>query len=107
RALEKLKREGRTKGAGSSGISRAHHDVSVARHRPQPVQAPSQPRPVIPRLEIDKAAAEAAHVLPFIGDGEDDTSRPHAAYRMLRTRLLHSMRNHGWTTIALTSPGPA
>jgi Mrp family chromosome partitioning ATPase len=107
RALEKLKREGRSKGPGSSGIGRAHHDVSVTRHRPQPVQAPSQPRPVIPRLEIDKVAAEAAHVLPFIGDGEDDTSRPHAAYRMLRTRLLHSMRNHGWSTIALTSPGPA
>jgi protein-tyrosine kinase len=102
RALEKLKKEGRTK----SGLSSRGHDMSVARHRPQPVVAPAQPRPMIPRLEIDRAMAEASHVLPF-SDDADDASRPHAAYRMLRTRLLHTMRNHGWTTLALTSPGPA
>jgi Mrp family chromosome partitioning ATPase len=27
------------------------------------------------------------------------------AYRVLRTRVLHKMREHGWNTLAVTSPG--
>ncbi len=36
----------------------------------------------------------------------DDDTGAIAAYRMLRTRLLHRARNQHWTTIAVTSAGP-
>src|ERR1700738_835223 len=39
------------------------------------------------------------------GSTEEDGA-PVAAYRMLRTRLLHRARTKGWTTIAVTSAGP-
>jgi protein-tyrosine kinase len=45
------------------------------------------------------------HRLLVEGDPENDGAAV-AAYRMLRTRLLHRGRANSWTTIAVTSAGP-
>jgi protein-tyrosine kinase len=41
------------------------------------------------------------------GTGEDGDGSAIAAYRMLRTRLLHRARARQWTSIAITSAGPS
>jgi len=41
------------------------------------------------------------------GTGEDGDGTAIAAYRMLRTRLLHRARARHWTSIAVTSAGPS
>jgi len=41
------------------------------------------------------------------GTGEDGDGSAIAAYRMLRTRLLHRARARHWTSIAVTSAGPS
>lgn len=54
-----------------------------------------------PELPVDKAALERNRVIGFGGAGTNALS----AYRMIRTRLLQSMRSNGWRTIAVSSAG--
>jgi protein-tyrosine kinase len=66
------------------------------------------PRPVelkFPRLEYDLAACERNRLLVPEMEGSDSVNAL-AAYRMLRTRVLHRMRSNRWSTLAITSPGP-
>jgi protein-tyrosine kinase len=55
-------------------------------------------------LELDREICRS-HRLLIEGDPDNDVGAV-AAYRMLRTRLLHRARAKEWTTIAVTSAGP-
>src|ERR1700744_4087068 len=55
-------------------------------------------------LELDREICRS-HRLLIEGDPDNDVGAV-AAYRMLRTRLLHRARSKEWTTIAVTSAGP-
>jgi protein-tyrosine kinase len=59
-------------------------------------------RPPVVDLDADLCRE---HRLLLRGAAEKDGAAV-AAYRMLRTRLLHRARAHQWTTIAVTSAGP-
>ncbi|MDP9009204.1 MAG: CpsD/CapB family tyrosine-protein kinase [Pseudomonadota bacterium] len=67
---------------------------------------PIDPAARLPRTQavIDRVACRERRVL-MLNDSNDD-KRYVAAYRMLRTRLLHRTRTKKWTTIAVTSAGP-
>jgi len=69
-------------------------------------QEPVDPAARLPRTQavIDRVSCRERRVL-LLNDGNDD-NRYIAAYRMLRTRLLHRTRAKKWTTIAVTSAGP-
>ncbi|MEA3150917.1 MAG: protein-tyrosine kinase [Gammaproteobacteria bacterium] len=58
-------------------------------------------RPVA--VELDLAVSRDRRLL--VGDDDKDGAAV-AAYRMLRTRLLHRARSKNWVTIAVTSAGP-
>jgi Mrp family chromosome partitioning ATPase len=55
-------------------------------------------------ITVDSAQCRERRVLLKGGDGSD--SNAVAAYRMLRTRLLHRARANDWRVIAVTSAGP-
>lgn len=54
-------------------------------------------------VSVDEKQCRERRVL--LGNSNADDSGAAAAYRMLRTRLLHRVRTKGWTTIAVTSAG--
>jgi protein-tyrosine kinase len=72
---------------------------------PQPSVAidPAQ-RIVAGHGDIDREACRERRIL--IASETDEEKVYAAAYRMLRTRLLHRARTNKWTTIAVTSAGP-
>jgi protein-tyrosine kinase len=55
-------------------------------------------------VTVDSEQCRERRLLLSASSDEDNSAI--AAYRMLRTRLLHRARNKGWTTIAVTSAGP-
>lgn len=57
----------------------------------------------IPRVPIDWQTYKANRILT-----QDTTVRhpAHGAYRMLRTRLMQSMRSNGWRVLGISSIGP-
>jgi len=73
---------------------------------------PPQPSVIIdPALRINVGSAaidqEACRERRILITSETDEEKVYAAaYRMLRTRLLHRARTNQWTTIAVTSAGP-
>lgn len=98
-ALEKAKRQRQALQRGGAGL----HLTEL----PRP--DPAGPRPLeikVPRLAYDRELCEANRIL--VPDSRaPDAPLALAAYRMLRTRMLHRMRSQQWTTLAVTSPGPA
>lgn len=54
-------------------------------------------------VTVDERQCRERRVL--LGKSSSEDSGAAAAYRMLRTRLLHRVRTKGWTTIAVTSAG--
>ncbi|MFO7278075.1 MAG: CpsD/CapB family tyrosine-protein kinase [Pseudomonadota bacterium] len=73
-----------------------------------PRPEPGGSRPIereFPRVDYDLDACEAARIL-VPENTSLDVGSALAAYRMLRTRVLHRMRANRWTTLAITSPGP-
>jgi protein-tyrosine kinase len=54
-------------------------------------------------VSVDENQCRERRVL--LGKSKADDTGAAAAYRMLRTRLLHRVRTKGWTTIAVTSAG--
>ncbi len=66
------------------------------------LEAPNRLRPVA--LAIDEAACRQRRLL-LRGEDEGEGAAI-AAYRMLRTRLLHRVRANKWVTVAITSAGP-
>jgi protein-tyrosine kinase len=101
RALEKTRAEPRndpSRRAGDDGAQR-----SVGRTKQAAAIDPSlRIRPLA--LDLDADLCREHRVL-LRGAAEKDGAAV-AAYRMLRTRLLHRARAHQWTTIAVTSAGP-
>jgi protein-tyrosine kinase len=97
-ALEKAKRQRQALQRGTAVPSLA--DLP----RPDPAGG----RPVDLKLQTvpyDPGACEVNRVLvPENADPSAGGSL--AAYRMLRTRLMHKMRANRWSTLAVTSPGP-
>jgi capsular exopolysaccharide synthesis family protein len=54
-------------------------------------------------VSIDSAACRERRIL--LQDSNETEQSAVAAYRMLRTRLLHRARTNGWSVIAVTSAG--
>jgi Mrp family chromosome partitioning ATPase len=103
KALERMRRDSDARAAQpqqSASVTAARKRVAA---RPD---APPVSRPVFPRVEIDLACAEQHRLLmAHKGAGRKQDARCSAAYRMLRTRLLQTMRTNHWTNLAITSPG--
>jgi protein-tyrosine kinase len=100
RALQK------NRGSKVSGSPRERNtdaDRAVGRARQAAAIDPgARIRPVA--ISLDRDACRERRLL-VMGDDENDRAAV-AAYRMLRTRLLHRARTKQWTTIAVTSAGP-
>ncbi len=100
RALEKM-RQGAASTVGSS--SRTPHD-SPAKQSSAPSQVVAVALPAFPVVNCSHAVASAHRILvPDTQAGVNE--RVAAAYRMVRTRILHRCRSNGLKTIAITSPG--
>lgn len=106
RALEKLKRSAEPpssprnpKAQRQTALQRAGQVVGLraADRRPKA-------RTAFPAVEVDAEIAAANRVLGLSGSSAED-ARAAAAYRILRTRLLHRMQGNNWTSLAITSPG--
>ena len=99
RALEKL-RQGGARNPESSPSSHGS-----ARHTTQAPPLGAVALPTFPVVNCSHAVAIAHRVLlPEALAGSNQ--RVAAAYRMVRTRLLHRSRNNGLKSIAITSAGP-
>jgi protein-tyrosine kinase len=99
RALEKLRQGAAPKLGSSSPI--AHESVT----RPGSTPPLTVALPAFPVVSCASAIAIAHRILvPEAPVGAND--RVAAAYRMIRTRLLHRSRSNGLKSIAITSPGP-
>jgi Mrp family chromosome partitioning ATPase len=105
RALEKLRNSG---GVDGSGSIRADRRPGPAARKPS--SRPLGPRNVaklaFPSVLLDRAVVANNRVMLPDAEVNGADTRASASYRMLRTRLLTRMRNHGWSTLAVTSPGP-
>lgn len=101
RALEKLRQSGASKsGSGPPSSPVAARQSSA----PTPVLA-AVALPAFPLVSCSHAVAVAHRILlPDTLSGANE--RVAAAYRMVRTRLLHRSRNHGLKSVAITSAGP-
>jgi capsular exopolysaccharide synthesis family protein len=102
RALEKL-RQGASSAASSHAA--AKQSSAAARQSSAPAAVLTADLPVFPVVNCSHAVAIAHRILvpdALVGRNE----RVAAAYRMVRTRLLHRSRNHGLKSIAITSAGP-
>lgn len=103
RALEKLKqatdgRSGRFTPQAETALQRAGRRVG-RRVGDTPIQ-----RHAFPRLQIDMDLLASNRVLVPDSD-EIENAGANAAFRMLRTRLMHRMRASNWASLAITSPG--
>jgi Mrp family chromosome partitioning ATPase len=105
RALEKLK-QAQAQKAGQTYASAppAASTASLSRRRTRErADAPAPRKLAFPQLQVDRKLAETNRVaLPesrLAGNAHVG-----AAYRMVRTRLLHTMTTNNWTTLAITSP---
>lgn len=87
-----------TRSGGNSDAKRAHGRTQQA----AAINPDMRIRPLVATVDIE--ACRERRVL-IAGAAETDGGAV-AAYRMLRTRLLHRARTHSWTTIAVTSAGP-
>jgi Mrp family chromosome partitioning ATPase len=101
RALEKLKQSQAAK-AGQTYLPIAPA-APLARRRSQRADAVAPRKLAFPQLNVDRALAETNRIaLPdtrLAGNAHVG-----AAYRMVRTRLLHTVNTNNWTTLAITSP---
>lgn len=96
----------KSRAAGQSKLSRsdAETDAERTRGRTQQAAAIDPGMRIRPRaVTIDGKYCRERRLL--VGSADEVDGAAVAAYRMLRTRLLHRARTHHWTTIALTSAG--
>jgi capsular exopolysaccharide synthesis family protein len=106
RAIEKLKHAGGVPEAPS--VQRARRARAGGEKRGVTALVPEdrpEPKVAFPELELDPATLRANRILdPASSLGRDAAGV--SAFRMMRSRMLHKMRTAGWTTLAITSPGP-
>jgi protein-tyrosine kinase len=117
RALEKLRQSGLAKAGGMPyatspvpAIPVPAPERPVAAERPvRPVRAPPAPpahvRVAFPALSYSREAA-IAHRIMLPDASVSQNERTAAAYRIIRTRLLHTIRTNHLRSLAITSPGP-
>jgi Mrp family chromosome partitioning ATPase len=89
--------------------SRRAGDVESERARNRVQQAASidpAARIQAPVVTVNRESCRQRRLL-MRGTGEDADGSAIAAFRMLRTRLLHRARARHWTSIAVTSAGPS
>jgi protein-tyrosine kinase len=103
RALEKLK-QAQAQKAGEPYAPPVAPTANLSRRRTRERVEAAPPRKLaFPQLQVDRALAEKNRIaLPesrLAGNAHVG-----AAYRMVRTRLLHTMTTSNWTTLAITSP---
>ncbi len=97
RALEKLRQSAAPKlGSGSPVAHEPARQSSTPAH--------PAPLPAFPVVNCVPAIAIAHRIL--VPEAPAANDRAAAAYRMIRTRLLHRSRSNGLKSIAITSPGP-
>jgi Mrp family chromosome partitioning ATPase len=101
RALEKLRQTAATKAGVDRPAAREPVKPSKAAAAPQAPEA----RRTFPKCQCDPAAI-AAHRILLPEAPLTENERVVAAYRMIRTRLLHLSRTNSLRSIAVTSPGP-
>lgn len=109
-AIQRAKQLGLERGAGESkpagsaagGISPL--EVVPAQRRSEPVSEAIE-RPELEVLHYNAKKCSDYHII-LPGADEMVLHRAAPSYRMLRTRILHRCRNHGWWNLAITSPGP-
>lgn len=111
-AIERAKRmakerqaAGETVQPGSTMASAARTTVTApAARRAAPVQSVTQKQ----QFERADFSVQACNENRLLVPGGDPVLAKcgEAAYRMLRSRILHRARASGWTTIGFTSPGP-
>lgn len=105
RALEKLKRSAdgqlprNPKAQRQTALQRAGQVVGL-----RSADRRARARATFPTVQVDPELAAANRVLG-LGGAQAEDARASAAYRILRTRLLHRMQGHNWTSLAITSPG--
>ncbi|HEX3847002.1 MAG TPA: CpsD/CapB family tyrosine-protein kinase [Steroidobacteraceae bacterium] len=99
RAIQKNRAE---KSAGATRERSTGPDRALGRARQASAIAPELRIRPLP-IALDMESCRQRRLL--VGDEEHDRGTI-AAYRMLRTRLLHRARTNQWTTIAITSAGP-
>jgi protein-tyrosine kinase len=100
RALEKNRAAGKQQPARRAGETETER--ARGRNRQAAAIDPNvRIRPL--SVSLDLAACRERRLLV---SGADTDGGAVAAYRMLRTRLLHRARASGWTTIGVTSAGP-
>jgi Mrp family chromosome partitioning ATPase len=85
--------------AGTSAASPQSLSASAAKIRRRQAELPDLGQ--YPELSIDARTLEKNRIIGFGSDGTKALS----AYRMIRTRLLQSMRSYKWRTIAISSAG--
>jgi Mrp family chromosome partitioning ATPase len=100
RALNKQRGD---KGKESEGGSRSDADRAAGRVREA---AGIEPRLRIQPAQIALNAELCRERRLLVGSNDEHDASAVAAYRMLRTRLLHRARAQQWMTIAVTSAGP-
>lgn len=100
RALEKLRQGAARKPESGAPSSHASARLSTPAPVPDAVALPT-----FPMVSCSHAVAVAHRILlpDMLAGGNKHVG---AAYRMVRTRLLHRSRNNGLKSIAITSAGP-
>lgn len=105
RALEKMRQANAAGAAAKPAAGLAPPSADLDRRAPQrAAEVRVLAKPTFPQVAVDVAAAEVHRVLlPQTTMGEN--THASAAYRMLRTRLLHQLQTNHWKSLAITSPG--
>ena len=105
RAIEKLKKAGGIPDA-NPGLRNRARAPGQDRGRDSRVEPAPADRVSYPARVPDATGLEKNRIIDPTGNS-DRSSPAHAAFRMLRSRLLNRIRTEGWTTLAVTSPGAA
>lgn len=94
-------------------MERIKHAIERARRQavPQPVREPAEPQPqpqpqTVPELgvPVDLQPLDAAHLERHRIVTLEQTNPLRRSFDLLRTQVLQQMDEHGWRTLAITSP---
>jgi protein-tyrosine kinase len=102
-ALEKSRAAGQQPNRGRVRRAGELEAERVADRRQQASAIDPTARLVALAVSVDEKQCRERRIL--LGRSSSDDTGAAAAYRMLRTRLLHRVKTQGWTTIAVTSAG--
>jgi protein-tyrosine kinase len=103
RALEKLKQSQAQKAGQPYAPVAAAPAVPTRRRSRERPDAPAPRKLAFPQLPVDRAVAERNRIA-MPESRLAGNAHVGAAYRMVRTRLLHTVKTNNWTTLAITSP---